>query len=181
MNTRFAVLSGLLMTAAALAGCASGETGTLGVHVTDAPGAIGDFSSLTIVVSEIVLKVKDKEGMEKEAAFAPAAASFDLVKLLNGNLTTLFRDDVPAGNYSKMELVISSASGVLKADGSAVTVKAPKGSIFLPTKFTVEAGKEVDFLFDIHVVSKGSGDYSLQPNAGGSKTIAKPTDGKVPA
>lgn len=179
MNARFAVLSGLLMTAAALAGCASGDSGTLGVHVTDAPGAIDDFSSLTIVVSEILLKVKDKEGKEKEPSFAPASPSFDLVKLLNGNLTTLFRDPVPAGNYSKMELVISSATGVLKT-GETVDVKAPKGSIFLNTKFTVEAGKEVDFLFDIHVVAKGKGDYGLQPNAGGSKTIAKPSGGKVP-
>jgi hypothetical protein len=127
------------------------------------------------------MKVKDKDGAEKNASYAPASPTFDLVKLVSGNLTTLFRDTVPAGNYSKLELVVSSAQGVLKAGGQTVQVKAPKGSIFLTTKFTVEAGKEVDFLFDVHVVAKGNGDYSLQPNATGSKTIAKPTESKVPA
>ncbi len=181
MARTLALLGTMLMTAAALAGCAAGGEGTVGVHVTDAPGAIGDFASLTIVVSAIEMKSKDKDGADKDASYAPASPTFDLVKLVNGNLTTLFRDPVPAGNYSKLELVIASATGVLKSNGSTVTVKAPKGSIFLPVKFTVEAGKDVDFLFDVHVVAKGSGDYSLQPNAGGSKQIGKPSGGKVPA
>ncbi len=166
----------LLLTALSLAGCASSE-GTLGVHVTDAPGAIGDFTSLTITVSAIELKDKDGGG---STSFAPASPTFDLVRLLNGNLTTLFRDSVPAGNYSKLELVIASAQGVLKSGGT-VEVAAPKGSIFLPTQFTVKGGGNVDFLFDIHVVAKGNGAYSLQPNAGGSRVIAQPTSGTVPA
>ena len=44
-----------------------------------------------------------------------------------------------------------------------------KGSIFLPLQFKVAAGQETSFVFDMHVVAKGNGDYSLQPNAGGSR------------
>lgn len=148
---------------AMLAGCTA-SSGTLTVQATDAPDNIGDFTSLTIDVSSI--EAKSGDGVK---SFTPAHGSFDLVKLQAGNLTTLFKDQVPAGNYSKLELVITKATGVLKADGKSVDVKAPKGSIFLPGSFTVEAGKETVFLFDIHVVAKGSGEYSLQPNAGGSK------------
>ena len=147
----------------ALAGCSSGSTGTLHVQATDAPGAIDDFQSLLVTVDTI--EIRDGNGTH---SYEPANATFDLVKLTNGNLTTLFKDEVPAGTYSRMELVISGIEGTLTS-GAEVEVKAPKGSIFLPIKFTVEAGQQTDFLFDIHVVKTGQG-YNLQPNAAGSRT-----------
>ncbi|MEA3189639.1 MAG: hypothetical protein QOD77_221 [Thermoplasmata archaeon] len=177
----FGALTALALALTALAGCSSsGGDGTLNVHVTDAPGAIGDFTSLTITVSSIELKHKGNDGVEKTDAYTPDDKEFDLAKLTNGNVTTIFGGKVANGTYTKMEFIVASATGVLAADGKTVQVDAPKGSIFVNTQFTVGDGSEVDFVFDIHVVAKGNGGYSLQPNAGGSKVVAKPTNGKIP-
>lgn len=176
----FGALAALTLAFTVLSGCSSsGGDGTLNVHVTDAPGAIDDFASLTIVVSTIQLKHKGNDGAEKIDNYTPDDKSFDLTKLTDGNVTTIFGGAVANGTYTKMEFVIESATGVLKADNSTVDVTTPKGSMFVNTQFTVGSGAEVDFVFDIHVVAKGNGDYSLQPNAGGSKVVAKPVNGKL--
>lgn len=153
----------LTLALALLAGCTSG-TGTLTVHATDAPDNLGDFSSLTVQVAHINLQ--DAGG--KAQSFTPATSSFDLTKLKNGNLTTLFHDQVPAGNYTYLEIEISSATGVLKATGQSVDVKAPSNRIFLNTHFEVKAGQETNFVFDVQVHMVGNGDYQLKPNATGS-------------
>jgi hypothetical protein len=147
-----------------LSGCTSSGTGTLNLHVTDAPDNIGDFSSLNVTVEKITLTGKD--GKSKE--YAPSNATFDLTQLTNGNLTTLFRGSVDAGNYSKLELSIKDAKGVLRAGNASVDVKAPGGKIFLTTSFEVAEGKETDFTFDIQVHQEGNGSYIFQPNATGS-------------
>jgi hypothetical protein len=156
--------AGLLLTAL-LAGCASSGTGTLDVQATDAPDNLGDFSSLTVTVSSI-----DVQGEGGSHSYAPSHPSFDLAKLANGNTTSLFRDAVAAGNYTRIEFQVSGATGVLKADGSSIAVKAPGGTIFLNQRFTVGGGQVTTFVFDLHVVKKGNGDYSLQPNASGSRS-----------
>lgn len=176
----FGALAALTLALTVLAGCSSsGGDGKLNVHVTDAPGAIDEFASLDIVVSSILLKHKGNDGAEKVDNYTPDDKTFDLTKLTNGNITTIFGGSVDNGTYTKMEFVIESASGVLKADNKTVEVSTPKGSMFVNTQFTVGSGQEVDFVFDIHVVSKGNGTYSLQPNAGGSKVVEKPSGGKL--
>jgi hypothetical protein len=153
----------LLSLAVLLAGCTSSGTGTLNLHVTDAPDAIGDFAFLNVTVEKITLTPKD--GKAKE--YAPSHATFDLTQLVGGNLTTLFAGKVDAANYSKLELTISNATGVLK-NGSTVSVKAPSARLFLTTSFEVAEGKETDFTFDIQVHQEGNGDYIFSPNATGS-------------
>ena len=162
-----------------LSGCSGSGSGNLSLHATDAPDNIGDFSSLMIEVDEILVKHKGSDGGEKEASYEAASSSFDLTKLTSGNVTTLFSKPVEAGNYTRIELVIAKATGTLKADNRTVEVKAPKGSLFVNQHFTVGDGSDVHFLFDIHVVAKGNGEYSLQPNGGGSGVVAKPVNGKV--
>lgn len=147
-----------------LAGCTSGGTGTFALHVTDAPDNIGDFSSLTVTVDKITLT--SKEG--KTADYTPASRTFDLTKLTSGNITTLFNGSVAVGNYSKLELHISGAQGVLKSNGSTVDVKAPSDRLFVNTGFDVAEGKETNFLFDIQVHQEGNGSYIFKPNATGS-------------
>jgi len=158
------LVSVAFLTALALSGCTGSGDGTLTVQATDAPDNLGDFSSLTIEVSSI-----DVTGPHGVQSYTPATSSFDLTKLASGNTTTLFHGSVANGTYSKVEFVIAKATGVLKSSGQSVDVGAPKGSIFLPQQFTVGAGQETTFLFDIHVVAKGNGAYALAPNAGGSR------------
>jgi len=156
-----AALPCLLLTVLA-AGCAS-DQGTLAVQVTDGPANIDDFTSLNITVSSI-----DIQGDGGSHSYTPAHPTFDLTKLTSGNTTTLFKDSVASGNYSRLELHITSAVGQLKAGGQ-VDVKAPSGTLFVEQRFTVGGGATTTFTFDIHVVKKGSGDYGLQPNVSGSR------------
>ena len=146
-----------------LAGCTS-NAGTLNLRVTDAPDDIGDFAALNVTVDKITLTTKD--GKTKD--YTPSSSTFDLTKLSSGNVSTLFSGKVDAGNYSKLELTIRDAKGVLKTDNSTVDVKAPSGRLFLDTSFEVADGKETDFLFDVQVHEEGNGSYIFKPNATGS-------------
>lgn len=177
-----AIPAALAVLTAALAGCAGSDgKGTLNIHVTDAPGAIGQFESLEVEVSSIVLKHKGGDGAEKTDSYTPDDRTFDLTRLTDGNVTAIFGGSVANGTYTRIEFEVAKATGVLKDGGRTVPVDAPKGSIFVNTQFTVGDGSEVHFVFDIHVVEKGNGGYSLQPNAGGSKVIGEPKGGKIPA
>ena len=163
-----------LSVALTLSGCMGGDaTGRMNLHVTDAPDNIGDFAFLNVTVTQIVLKAKGEGSADENATddggltFEPASRTFDLTKLTNGNVSTIFAGDVPAGTYGKMTLHVQDAQGTL-LDGTVVPVKAPSGRLFLNTDFTIAEGQETDFLFDIQVHKLGNGEYQFQPNASGS-------------
>ncbi len=162
MNMNHVLSAGILI---ALAGCTAGSgTGTLTVQATDLPGDIADFRWLNVTVTSIDLTLKDGG----HSSYAPSNGTFDLAQLTSGNVTTLFRDDVKSGNYTKLSLKIADATGILTTGGE-VSVKAPGGTVFLTTAFTVKAGAETTFLFDVVVHQEGNGDYIFQPNASGSR------------
>jgi len=148
-----------------LAGCSSSGQGNLAVQATDAPDDLGDFSSLTVHVDQISIQ-GDGAGNH---SYAPSHPTFDLTQLHDGNVSTLFNGSVPAGNYTYLELHITSASGVLKDGGQSVDVKVPSSRIFLNTHFSVAPGKTTTFTFDVQVHQVGNGDYQLKPNASGSR------------
>ena len=166
---RHALALAALSLALALSGCTGGDaTGRMNLHVTDAPDAIGDFAYLNVTVTHIVLHAKGGNASDEGGlTFEPASRTFDLTKLTNGNVTTIFAGDVPAGAYGKMTLQVEDAQGVLQ-NGTTVPVKAPSRRLFLTMDFTVAEGQETDFLFDVQVHRLGNGDYQLQPNADGS-------------
>ncbi|HEX2022036.1 MAG TPA: DUF4382 domain-containing protein [Candidatus Thermoplasmatota archaeon] len=164
---RVPILAAVLV-ASALAGCAADPTGTLKLHVTDAPDRIGDFRFLNVTVTKIVLhgKEADDNATNEEGAreYAPATGTFDLTKLTNGNVSTIFGGQVAAGHYKKLTLHVQDARGVLQ-NGTQVDVKAPSGRLFIKGDFDVGEGKETDFLFDINVKMTGDGSYQFEPNA----------------
>lgn len=166
MNLRAILLAGLLLPSLALAGCVGGEggEGRFVLFVTDQPNAIDDFSSLTVTVDRIVIATGDNETQTLE----PAEPTFDLTQLLEGNTSTLFNGTVPTGEYTRLDLYVSEATGVLRADGSTVDVGAPSGRIFLNTAFTISEDETTTFLFDVQVIRLGNGEYQLKPNADGS-------------
>jgi hypothetical protein len=160
MKLGIPILATLACLAIASSGCSGSDSGTLAVHATDAPDNIGDFSSLTINVDAIRV-----QGPAGNQSYSPAHPSFDLVTLTNGNLTTLFNGTVAAGDYNYLEIHITSADGVLAEGGSHVSVAVSSSRIFLNSHFTVTAGKQTDFVFDIHVLKEGNGQYRLLPSA----------------
>lgn len=167
---RLPLVLALALSATLLAGCASNSgasTGTLRLQVTDAPDAIGDFSALNVTVEKITLTAKD--GKDKD--YEPSNGTFDLTRLVNGNMTSLFAGKVDAGNYTKLTLHVKDAKGTLKSGGQSVDVKAPSGQLFVNGGFEVAEGKETSFVFDIQVHQQGNGGYIFQPNATGSGPV----------
>jgi len=154
-------LVGLLLVTAALAGCTGGGTGTVVVQGSDPVDDIADFSSLVVQLSGA--HVRSSDGSEKDVKLN--ITSVDVVKLQGGNLSTLAQQDVPAGNYSGVRLDVTSASGSLRAGGTA-SVDVPSDSLKMNGDFTVQAGQTVNLRVDLHVVKTGSGKYVLRPVIG---------------
>jgi hypothetical protein len=155
-----APLLALLALAALLAGC-TGATGTLIVLGADPADDIADFSSLTVQVGKVTAHASG--GSDQDVHLN--VSSVDVVKLAGGNLTTLAQQDVPAGNYSWLKLDVRSASGTLKAGGSA-SVDVPSDRLQLNGPFEVRAGSATDLRVDLHVTKTGQGRYELRPVIG---------------
>jgi len=142
--------------------------------VTDAPGAIDDFRSLTVSIKQVkihradIAGDEDPEGNETSDGWrlVDVDASFDLRKLLDGNVTSLVNQSLPTGRYTQIRLVVTKADGVL-TDGSTVEVRTPNRILKIVKSFDVESGKVTTFVADINVVQTGkSGGYQLQPVVG---------------
>jgi hypothetical protein len=160
MNLLYILTTAIVL---AISGCTGAGSGTLTVQVTDLPGDIADFAHLNVTVTSIDVTMKDGS----HESYSPSNATFDLTTLATGNLSTLFKDSVKAGEYTKLSLRVADGQGTLRADGTHVTVKAPGGTLSSEQKFTVDSGEETTFVFDIIVHMEGNGDYILQPNVTG--------------
>lgn len=87
--------------------------------------------------------------------------SADLTQLVGEKAQPIFEGELPAGRYTKLELYVADVEGIV--DDEAVDVFVPSGKLQLTKPFEVEEGEAVSFVFDIHVVRKGSGGYNLRP------------------
>jgi hypothetical protein len=100
-----------------------------------------------------------------EQAVSAKVAGVDVVQLEGGNLTTLAKQDVAAGNYSWIKMGVTSASGTLKAGGTA-SVDVPSDTLKLNGPFAVAAGQETKLTVQLHVLKTGQGSYKLTPVIG---------------
>ncbi|WP_435182769.1 DUF4382 domain-containing protein [Halobellus sp. EA9] len=105
----------------------------------------------------------DDEGGSEWIEYEVDNRTVDLTRLKGANATQLSSFDVPNGTYEKVFVYVSGVEGTLK-DGSDQRVKLPSGKLQLNSEFTVGAGEEVDFVFDITAIKAGqSGKYILKP------------------
>jgi hypothetical protein len=153
-------LAALVLATALLAGC-TGGTGTLVVQASDPADNIADFASLTVQLSGV--RAHSSDGGDKDLSLQ--VSSVDVVQLQGGNLTTLARQDVAAGNYTWIKLDVTSARGTLRAGGNA-SVDVPSDMLKLNGPFEVKAGATTNLRVDLHVVKQGNGTYSLRPVIG---------------
>jgi hypothetical protein len=157
---------------------ASSPTGNFIFLVSDEENAIGDFKSLMITVSKVVLL---KGNSEQLVAFVPDVTQFDLT-LLPGNLTqALWQGDIAAGDYTKIYVYISTVSGVLKSTGEEISVKLPSDKLQLIQNFQVSTTTVTSFTFDITVIKTGQNrntKYILKPQASVSGATQVPSLGE---
>lgn len=140
------------------------STGSLTLLVGDGP--IDSVDEVNIVISEIIL-IGDDDG--QESVFEGEVGPINLLDLQNIT-ELLFDGDVPAGDYSKIRLRITSLEVVEGTTVSDVQLPA-NGRIDLNPQgtFNIAPGEDlviqIDFDLDrsIHIVQTGNSQYRFRP------------------
>jgi len=146
------------------------DTGTVGVIITDA--ATEDFSQILATITAIELL-----GDDGRTTIFSGSETIDLLKLRN--FTELFSvtDGVPAGDYSKIRLILSSLT-LVRLDDNGNTIESanvalpgngkidlnPRQTFFVMPGSTLLLELDVDAKKSIKVVSTGNGNsYRFRP------------------
>jgi len=116
----------------------------------------------------------DDEDGSDPVEFDLDGETVDLTTVVGDRALPVLEGDLPEGRYSRIELVVESAEGVV--DGETVAVRVPSGRLRIVRSFTVEAGSTVEFVFDINVVRRGGNGYNLTPVVGKSGVVGEDTD-----
>lgn len=146
-----------------------GLTGNLVLLVSDAKADIEDFDSLVVSFSKT--RIFSSEGFEE---FSLNGTSVDITQLVGEKAISVLNVEIAAGTYSKIEMHVSDADGIV--NGDSVDVKVPSNKLKVIKTFTVGEGTTTTFVFDINVVKTGQG-YNLLPVIGESGTTEEvPTE-----
>ena len=155
-------------------GSSGGGTGTMTVFLTDSP--FSDAQSLLLTFSEVSIH-RSGAGWE---TLTTASMTCDLKKLVNAQ-TVLVTSPLPAGHFTQIRLMVSSATlyfdnaaagpacaPIIAAPaGQSAPVEIPSGEIKLNRDFDLAAGGAttvtLDFDGDSSVRQTGNGTYMMQP------------------
>ena len=167
---------GLLFVACGGGGGGSGSSsfvssgaGTVAIAMTD--GAAEDFDEINVTVVKIELLSKSGHVTVYEGK-----KTFNLLDLADESRLFAIRNQVPAGIYSKIRLILTEIELVRKdTDGNVIETAYPKlpgnGKLDLLRRggFTVFMGEtlvvqiDMDANKSIHIVGTGSGKYQFRP------------------
>ena len=140
--------------------------GNFAFLVSDEPNDIGDFESLNVTISRVVLQ---RTGSLKRLEFTPETETVDLTQLQGEQSQEIWRGNVPAEQYSHIYLYVSEVMGKLGSTGQIVDVRLPSNKLQISMLFEVTDDKVTSFTFDITVVATGNnGRYILKPQIGES-------------
>ena len=180
-------LSVLIFTACGGGGSSSGGggTGTLSVGLTDS--STGKYLAIYVTIDEVQVNKKDSSsnGNSGWKTVATPMKTYNLLKLVNGVTEILGEDELEAGTYQQIRMIIGKtaesenningephpdANYVVLNDSSYVHLKIPSGyqtGVKLVHTFEVEEGSFVELVLDFEacksVAETGSGKYILKP------------------
>lgn len=157
-----------------------GQTGTLGVSLTDA--AACGFDAVYVTVSAVRVHqsaaASGNDAGWSEIDLNPAR-KINLVDLTNGALENLGETPLPAGHYTQLRLMLATNSGSgmsnsvvpagmgMMSQTALTTPSAVQSGIKLINEFDVAAGQRVDLVLDFDacrsVVKMGNGGFMLKP------------------
>jgi hypothetical protein len=153
-------------------GGGSGATnGTLAIHITDSP--FGDAKALLVTFSEVKVHNADGDSWQTIPFASGSSRTCDLKKL-QGPADVLGVGTLPAGHYTQIRLVVSSANiyfdnassggacagSIAAPAGTSAPVDIPSGQVMLNRQFTIASGATtmlLDFNGDQSVKATGSG------------------------
>ena len=153
----------------------SGGTGTVQVHLTDAPIDLSTVQSVTVTISGVIvyrggggdaMMPQVDDGGSIELITHPE--TFDLLTLTGGATTLLASGEVPAGSYQRIRLEISDAKLTYK-DGTEAPLKIDSNKVDIPIPFHVTVDQTTGMTLDfdagasVQVNSTGSDVLILRP------------------
>ena len=127
--------------------------GTVEVYVTT-----GNSDPIYLTISSIMLHSKSGQWI--------TVSNTTRTVLLSSNLSFLASASVPAGNYTEVRLIISSATVTI--GGVNISVTVPSGVIKIPIiagglKVSGGSTAKLEIIIGPHLVSTKSGKYILSP------------------
>ena len=138
--------------------------GTLTIEVRDAPT---EFTRVIVTFSEVRIHRADAGNESGWLNLSLVTSTIDFMSL--GNLTeVLALDRVPAGQYTQIRIVVSSASGTM-IGGASVSMRVPDGILRTDTPFELKAGgaTTVTLDFDLsHSIQQAGGSWTFIPVLG---------------
>ena len=144
--------------------------GTVGILLTDMPADPAQFAAIIASIIRVELMGSEENG--PVTLYSGPAKEFDLLRLRNESIPLAFNDDVPAGTYCKIRLILSDLELVLTdntpydlSDNETDHPKLPgNGKLDLIARdcFDVVDGEVLTLQLDIdagksiHVIEKGN-------------------------
>jgi Domain of unknown function (DUF4382) len=126
--------------------------GTLEVQIKDHREAIGDFSSVNIVLESI--RLRPKVGLEfwqrGWRSLKPAVDQVDLTHFVGHSAATIVKVDMDSGAFGALDLKLRALHGVLKKDSTAVPISNKLIPVALP--FSVTSGEVTKIILDLSVM-----------------------------
>lgn len=144
---------------------AAEDTGTFRVIMHDAPG---DFQEVNVDVQRIEVNREEDEETGWTTVGEPDEV-YDLLELINGAQTVLGEEELEAGTYRQIRLILGDRNTVV-IDDESYDMMVPSGQqtgVKLNIDAEIESGIEYNLLLDFDakrsVVQRGQGDYLLKP------------------
>lgn len=139
-------------------------SGTLVIQVRDAPM---DFSRVLVTFSEVRVHPANAGSESEWLNLSLAVSTIDFMNL--GNLTkVLALDKVPAGKYTQIRIVVTSASGTM-VGGTSVLMTVPDGILKTDTPFDLKAGGVTTVTLDFDLarsIRQADGLWTFMPVLG---------------
>lgn len=151
--------------------------GTVNVFLTDAPLDLADVQSVNVTLTGVILYPGDDDGDSllnssaeegSPVVIVSHPATFDLLTLTGGATTLIGTDEVPAGRYSRIRLVVEEAS-LTYLDGTTAPLKIDSGKVDVPIRFDITRDETTGVVLDfdaaasVQVNDTGSGGLILRP------------------
>lgn len=147
-------------------------TGTLKVHLTDAPIDLSTVQSVDVTITGVIVYPAE-ETMPDPAPGSPLSLmthpeTFDLLTLTGGATALLASGEVLAGSYSRIRLEVSDATLTYK-DGTTQVLKIQPGKVDVPIGFEVGVDEQTQVTLDfdaaasVQVNETASGEFILRP------------------
>ncbi len=117
-------------------GLVGGASGAVSIYVKDAPES---WAHVNVTFSEVQIHKASARNDSGWHSLSIKNGTVDLVALTNAS-SLLASSNVPAGMYTQIRIVVSSATGVM-SNGTEVAFTVPSGELKTTHPFNVTAGQ----------------------------------------